>query len=266
MIGLVLFLYAWQVEPWMIRVVTYQIVSRKIPQEFYGTKIVFLSDIHHGAPRSADLRKKILRLVEAQHPDLIIFGGDYAKNTETSLCDYFDDYRELSVTLGKYGILGNHDYWDPSVVRDIMHQAGITMLDNESIRLTKGNTKIKLVGVGDLWKASPSLASLKRDVTPEDFTILLSHNPDYVDKIPQNDLESIDLVLSGHSHGGQVTLFGLYAPIQTTQRKYRTGLVKPAPGGKTTVIVSNGLGTSGLPFRFFAPPQLVVVELKGLSN
>jgi predicted MPP superfamily phosphohydrolase len=95
-------------------------------------------------------------------------------------------------------------------------------------------------------------------VTPQDFVILITHNPDY---FPLVDKSKVDLVFSGHTHGGQVTFFGLWAPATHSDygNKYRTGVITE---DNSTLIVSNGLGTTILPVRFFARPQIIVVTLK----
>ena len=116
-----------------------------------------------------------------------------------------------------------------------------------------------------MWKAEPrSREPDTRDQQPplisqEDFTVLLTHTPDYVEE-PEAGIA--DLSLAGHTHGGQVTLFGLYAPITASKygMKYRTGLKRSCHG--TPIIISNGLGTSRRPIRLFAPTDIVVVTLR----
>lgn len=253
--------YAYFVEPNVVQTVEYTIVSDRLPEEFNETKIVWITDTHQDTRGSFNLTKKVQKIVKAQNPDLLLFGGDYSLANQQSLTRFFEGWRDISAPLGKFGILGNHDYWNPALVLSTMQDSDIWDLDNRSIWLTKGDARIKLAGVADLDMGRPNIAAMKYDCQPDDFVILLTHNPDLIRYLGDTERKMIDLALAGHSHGGQVTLFGLYAPIKTTTEQFRTGKVKPRDDEKLTVITSNGIGTSGLPFRFFAPPQIVVVKL-----
>ena len=253
--------YAYLIEPCFIHTVYYEVSSENLPAEFHGTKIVWLTDPHQDTRGSFNLTEKVQNIVKAEKPDLLLFGGDYSIPNKPSLSRFFDGWKDIPAPLGKFGILGNHDYWNPHAILATMQNADIEHLDNRSLWLTRGNARIKLAGVADLWTGRPNLASLKYDLQPDDFVILLTHNPDLIHKLEDMDRQSINLALAGHSHGGQVTLFGLYAPMTTTTEQFRTGKVKPHDNEKLTVIISNGIGTSGLPIRFFAPPQVVVVTL-----
>ena len=253
--------YAYLIEPCFIRTVCYEVSSENLPAEFHGTKIIWLADPHQDTRGSFNLTEKVQNIVKAEKPDLLLFGGDYSAPNKQSLSRFFDGWKDIPAPLGKFGVLGNHDDWNPHAVFAVMQNADIWDLDNRSIWLTKGNARIKLAGVADLWTGRPNLVSLKYDLQPDDFVILLTHNPDLIHHLEDKDRQMIDLALAGHSHGGQVTLFGLYAPMATTTEQFRTGKAKPHDNEKLTVIISNGIGTSGLPIRFCAPPQIVVVTL-----
>ncbi|MDR1957991.1 MAG: metallophosphoesterase [Planctomycetaceae bacterium] len=258
---LTLLSYAFFMEPRRIRIIKYKIHSGNLPAEFNGTKIVFITDTHHNLPYSADLREQLLQLVEKNKPDLVLFGGDYASENDRSVKQFFDSCSKISAKLGMFGVLGNHDYWNPHKVSLAMEAAGIKNLTNAATWIMKGSSRIKIAGVGDLWRGKQNLTPMKEGLKSDDFVILLTHNPDYIDQLSEKERKMIDLVFAGHSHGGQVTVFGVYAPVATTLEKYRTGLITPWPNEKIRVIVSNGIGTVGIPVRFCAPPQLVIVEL-----
>jgi uncharacterized protein len=108
----------------------------------------------------------------------------------------------------------------------------------------------------------PRLGPIIEGTNADDFVILVSHNPDYAEELPPG---AVDLTLSGHTHGGQITFFGLWAPYLPSDygQRYRTGLVETE---NTTVIVSNGIGTIFPPIRFFAPPQIVEITLERGSS
>ena len=253
--------YAVFVEPCSITIAEYDIVSENLPDAFDGTRIALITDIHHGSFGTCNLLDKIVRMTQDQSPDLILYGGDYVRKSEAARDACFTKLSELDAPLGVYAVLGNHDYWKLPLMRQAIHNAGIGLLENKTVWLEKGCERILLIGVKDLWHGKPSISGLHRDISKSAFTVLLSHNPDYYDVMSPNERNRIDLMLSGHTHGGQITLFGLYAPRKTAQAKFTTGHVNP-DAGRTHVIISNGIGTTGLPVRFFARPQIVLVTLK----
>ncbi|MCL2622793.1 MAG: metallophosphoesterase [Planctomycetaceae bacterium] len=253
--------YAVFVEPRIIMIAEYEIMSNNLPETFDGTRIALITDIHHGSLRTYDLLDQMVSLIMEQSPDLILLGGDYAREHQAALNACFTKLSELEAPLGVYAVLGNHDYWDLPQMRQAIADAGILLLENEAVWLEEGGKRILLVGAKDLWCDQQSLAGQRRKLAESDFTILLSHNPDNYDATTPTDRKHIDLMLSGHTHGGQVTLFGFYAPVKTAKAEYTSGYVQ-SDDGRTHIVVSNGVGTVGLPIRFFARPQIVLVTLK----
>jgi hypothetical protein len=138
-------------------------------------------------------------------------------------------------------------------------EKNINLLDNNAKWIDVRNSRLKIGGVGDYLEDTQDITPTLTGIKKEDFVILITHNPDYIEEIKDNT--QIDLVFSGHTHGGQVTFFGLYAPILPTKtgQKYRTGKIRV---GNMTLIVSNGIGTITPPVRFFARPQINVVTLR----
>ncbi|PIE33235.1 metallophosphoesterase [candidate division KSB3 bacterium] len=247
------------IEPYWLIVNTIPFVSSDIPPSFDGTTIVFVSDIHHGPFfgrwRVANLVERINRL----QPDIVVFGGDYVHRHAKYIVPCFKELRHVTAPLGVFGVLGNHDHWeDAELTRQQMSRAGITILDNLATWIVQGQERIKIGGVGDLWEDLQDVRPTLEDTDDSDFVILVSHNPDYAEFIPTRN---IDLMLCGHTHGGQVTFFGKWAPFVPSQygQKYRYGLIETP---KTRVIVTKGVGTVTPPVRFFARPEIVEVKLK----
>ncbi len=233
--------------------------DRDLPSSFEGFKIVFLTDIHHGPFFSLQRLKNLVEMVNNLNPDLIILGGDRVYRSPNYIEPCFEVLKELKAPWGVLGVLGNHDHWeDAKLTRKSMKNAGIKLLDNQANWLEKEGERIKIGGVGDFYEDVQKLKPTVWDVGEEDLVILISHNPDFVDKIKGR---KIDLVLSGHTHGGQVTIFGLWAPFSpfTYKPKFRTGVIETE---NTVVMVSNGIGTVFLPLRFFARPQVMVIYLR----
>lgn len=253
-------LYAFAVEPRLLMVREIEIVDSDIPPSFDGKRIAFLTDIHHGPYFSLERVRNVVAKTNALHPDLILLGGDYSHRSAQYIAPCLVELARLDAPLGKFGVLGNHDHWyDAELTRQSMQAAGIEVLDNRAEWIALGEGRIRVGGVGDLWEDSQDLSATTDGVRDEDFVILLSHNPDYVESIHS---AAIDLVLSGHTHGGQVTLVGLWAPIVPSRfgQKYRSGVVRTS---FTTAIISNGIGTTFPPLRLFAPPEIILIHLRG---
>ena len=256
-IGIILGVYVF-LEPFLLEEKYVNLQSPDLPEEFQDTRIVFLTDIHHGPFFSAGRLGKLVGKVNGLRPDIILLGGDYVHRSPDYIEPCFQELKNLEAPLGVYGVLGNHDHWEgPALTRRCMGDAGIGLLDNEACWLEKNGGRIKLGGVGDYLEDIQDIEPTIGDVKDDDFVVLVSHNPDYAEEM---ETDRIDLVLAGHNHGGQVTFLGLWAPILPSKygQKYRTGIVEVA-GAK--VIVSNGIGTITPPVRFFARPQIIIVDL-----
>ena len=241
-----------------LTVTPYTISSPDLPPEFDGVRMAFLTDIHRGPYFSQERLDALVEEVNSLGPDLIVLGGDYVYSNERLVPAIFNSLGRLDAPLGVYGVLGNHDHYNGAErARRGMAAAGIAQLDNQATWIGRGDARIRLGGVGDLDEDVADVAPTLEGTGPGDFVLLVSHQPDIVPSLPEG---AVDLVLAGHTHGGQVTVLG-WAPILPSDygQRYRTGLVE---GGPAPVIVSNGIGTIILPLRLWAPAQLVVVELK----
>jgi predicted MPP superfamily phosphohydrolase len=248
-----------------IQIKTYTIDSPDIPTEFDGTRIVLLTDIHRTWFFSQDRVRSLVDRVNALVPDLIVLGGDYVYAETGYAASCFEELARPKAPLGRYAVLGNHDYGDydgdgrdPTPTVEAIRKSGITLLDNQAVWIERAGQRIRLGGVSDLEMGRPLLDPVIESTSPGDFVLLACHEPDYAEELP---VGAVDLMLSGHTHGGQVTFFGVWAPYLPSEygQKYRTGLVTTKA---TTVIVSNGVGTIFPPIRFFAAPQIVEVVLE----
>ncbi|MCX6239506.1 MAG: metallophosphoesterase [Bacteroidia bacterium] len=257
-VGLVFAVYSY-FESRSIKTTEIEIKSADIPESFNGLKIVFISDIHLGPYLSAQRLSGIVGQINAMKPDLILLGGDYVHYRSRYVEPVFRELGKLRSVFGVYGVLGNHDHYAGAALsRSMMAKYGINSIDNQSFWITKGNDSIKIGGVGDLKEDLQFPEYTFKGLKRTDFSILVSHQPDYIEKI-ESDL--IDLTLSGHTHGGQITFFGLWAPILPSKygQKYRYGLIDSE---KMKSYISSGVGAVILPFRFFCRPEIVVIRLK----
>lgn len=250
------------IEPYRLEIKEMNFFDEDIPTSFNDLKIVFFADIHHGLFFSQNRIKKIVKKVNSLNPDIIFVGGDYVGNFLFEQPKYikpsFLELKNLKAELGVFGVIGNHDARaDTKLSIEEMEKADIIYLGNKGQWLEKNGDKIRIGGVKDYFEGTQNISNVVKDIAEEDFAILLSHSPDFAEKIDNN---KIDIVLAGHTHGGQITFFGLWAPITSSRygQKYKTGLVD-APN--TKVLVTNGVG-SFFPIRFFARPQINIVNLK----
>lgn len=272
--GIVLLIYASLETRW-IKITHVSIESKDIPASFDGKRIVFISDIHHGAALSIERVKKLVQRINDLHPDVIILGGDYTSRENKYIKPLFDELRNLKSKYGIYGVMGNHDYFvNGDLTKKMMVRNGIKLCDNKSYWLKISRDSIKIGGVDDPDGQKPESDSTVFDVHRKDFCILISHRPEYIDQL---NTDLVDLTLSGHTHGGQVTFFGLWAPVLPTEndlwaglsltkesQKYRYGLIHPKSGMQS--YITSGIGTRSPHFRFFCRPEIAVLELKKIER
>ncbi|MCZ3365156.1 MULTISPECIES: metallophosphoesterase [Methanobacterium] len=246
------------IEPYWIQTEEVTIESNQIPAQFDGKKIVFISDVHMGSWPFFDQERTqdLVNQVNGLHPDIILLGGDYVSDDPPYVNSSFTELSKLKAPLGVYCVLGNNDPRNESL--EAIKNTNITYIGNTGLWMEYHGAKIRIGGVGDIQTDIQDQDSAVGDANENDFMILLSHNPDF---FPLADKSKVDLMLSGHTHGGQITFFGIWAPDTHSQygNKYRTGVIKE---NNSTLVVSNGIGTIMLPMRFFARPQIVVIDLK----
>jgi uncharacterized protein len=251
-------------ETYNLEVKEYTFTNADVPAAFDGARIVLLCDIHRSWYFSQKRVANVVTEVNDLKGDLIVLGGDYVYGSKDQEASTFAELARLKAPLGVFAILGNHDYAhsaghvsDPSAALRAAAEAKIPIFDNAGTWIEKGGQRFRLAGVSDLREGHPEGAPAIDGATASDLVVLLSHTPDFSEELAPGEA---DLVLSGHTHGGQFTFFGLWAPLPGSDygQKFRTGLIENT---NNTVIVSNGVGTTFLPFRFFARPQIVVVTL-----
>ena len=235
------------------------IYSEKVSKDLENLNIIFFTDIQmdYFFTNSKKKIRKIIKLINKENPDIILFGGDYinkARGTETVL----DELKNLSAKIGIYTVYGNHDYYDFKELSAGIKKLGIVELKNRNIKINYGGKNIILAGIDDYLRGKVDEKMTFLGIE-DDFTIFLCHNPDYFELMPAKYRTKVDLTLSGHTHGGQINLFG-FTPFSSSKykNKYRYGL-KEFDGNK--IYISSGLGGVMLPFRFLARPEIVRVKI-----
>lgn len=265
--------YAALVEPEKLRIREYTIRVPDLPAEFTGFRMIHVSDTHYGPFVSMRTLEHAVKVINSLKGDLVVLTGDYMHKTKRSLKPGVGVLAGMKGRLGAVAVLGNHDHWEGT--RDCYKAFDgirVPLLDNRHLYLTpdglagngrypKGRT-LCLAGVGDLWEDEVSYRKALYGVDERMPRIVLGHNPDVAEMI--DPALRVDLLLSGHTHGGQIALPLLGPPkVGEYGYKYIGGLCK---GPRCPVVVSRGVGMSGLPLRLNVPPELCVITLQPLEH
>ena len=240
----------------------------RLPEGFEGFRIAHLSDLHN--TEFGEDNEKLLGLLRKAEPDIIAITGDIVDSRRTDFAVALAFLEEAVKIAPCYYVTGNHEgrLSNYRELKNGMEALGVVVLENKSAMLTAGRDTLTLMGIDDPNLANDGLYGEKEVVTAariqglqtEDtgFSILLSHRPDLFDVYVRS---GVDLVLSGHVHGGQFRLpfvGGLYAPSQGFFPEYDAGIFQRE---NTTMVVSRGLGNSAFPLRFNNRPEIILITL-----
>ncbi len=250
----------------------YEVVSDQIPQGFEGFRIAQVSDLHNA--EFGEGNEKLIQLLSQTDPDVIVITGDLIDSRHTDIEIALDFARQAIKLAPVYYVSGNHE----ARVREYedlkmgLAEAGVVILENQNVQITREGESITLMGIDDpsfqedyLFGDSESVARQAIDDLQnesEGYTILLSHRPELFDLYVDTGM---DLVFSGHAHGGQFRLpfvGGLVAPNQGFFPKFDEGRFTEE---NTTMIVSRGVGNSIIPIRFNNRPEIVLVTLRNMK-
>lgn len=260
--------WGFLIEPGRLVVQQQTIQIANWPQPLDGLRIAVLSDIH--VDNWFINEKKLRTIVERTNqlqPDLIVILGDYMSGegwvrhrVEPEV--FGPLLKDLHAPLGVYSVLGNHDWWYSGVkVRRGLEQNGIKVLENESAQVNARGTSLWLVGLADFWTRPQRINDTVATVPEGQPLIALTHNPDIFPNVPQR----VQLVLAGHTHGGQVRFPFIGAVIESSDYgdRWERGHVFE---NNHHLFVTSGIGTSIVPVRFGLPPEIVLLTLKSGSQ
>ncbi len=276
-------------EPWRLSVTRYALNPRGWPRGLH-VRCAILADLHACDPWMPESRiRQIVARTNALAPDAVLLLGDYVAGRKLMrMSEAMPDrvwagaLAGLKAPLGVHAVLGNHDWWQDMAVQVrragpvpaavALESAGIRVYNNDAVRLLKHGQPFWLAGLGDQWAFFPKgersppykmslfegiddLSGTLAQVTDDAPVVLMAHEPDIFPKVP----DRVALTVCGHTHGGQVTFAG-YAPVVPSRygRRYLYGHI--IEHGRD-LVVSGGLGCSGLPIRFGVPPEIVLIEL-----
>ncbi|WP_336068191.1 metallophosphoesterase [Mesoflavibacter sp. CH_XMU1404-2] len=260
------------------KVLTYNLEYPDLPDAFDGYQITQISDIHSGSFDNKEKIEYAIDLINKQQSDVILFTGDLVNNEASEMDQWKSTFSKLTAKDGVYSVLGNHDYgdymnWPNEAAKQenldylfqIQKEIGFDLLKNESRFLERNGERIALIGVenwGAGFKQVGDLDKASKAVKPEDFKILMSHDPTHWEKVAVNHPLHYHLTLSGHTHGMQ---FGIEIPgwIKWSPAKWRykywAGLYEQ---NKQIINVNRGFGYLAFPGRVGIWPEITVIKLK----
>ena len=264
-LGLGVLGYAYFIEPYRFIVNNQTLKVPHWSRELNGFKIVAVSDIHGGSNSVTEARLQFLtEQINAQNPDVIVLLGDYVSQTSGKLNSdlkmpietIVENMKGLKSKYGVFGVIGNHDWWyDEKKVRAEFESVGFKVLENETASFVANGKTVTILGIEDFWKREKvDVKKVFDNVQPPENIIGITHNPDSFDQTS----EAISLLLAGHTHGGQVWIPFIGAPLPVAKREYTAGHI--LKDGRN-LFVTVGFGTTGPAIRFGVPPEIAVITL-----
>jgi predicted MPP superfamily phosphohydrolase len=247
--------YSYQLRRNLV-VATGDIAVPRLAPAFDGTTVLLVTDIHTGPfLRVGALAESFQRLQELE-PDLILLGGDLTTGTVEEFQPFMPAFAALEAPLGVHAVMGNHDYYsgDPDRLVGLIGETGVNLLHNRSVTLERQGESLVLAGIDDLHWGQPDLDAALGDGEPPE--LLLSHNPDVFFAAARR---GVGLVLAGHTHGGQIRLPGLPLVIKMSRYALDEGRYNL---DASQLVVSRGLGVTGVPVRWDCAPEAVLVTLR----
>lgn len=245
-----------------IQVSQVEITDAEVPDAFIDFKIAHLSDIH-----DKNWGETLIAPIQEENPDIIVITGDLIDSNEPDIYSASLLIEELNKIAPIYFVTGNHEAWSDhyDTLKESLLNQSVNILDNEAIVLQRNGEELLLLGLKDSAFATEDEHSLAIEARVQElsgqfdgFKLLLAHRPELFESYVRNDL---NLVLSGHAHGGQFRLpfiGGLIAPDQGLFPEYTSGVYEE---NKTKMVVSRGLGNSIIPLRFNNRPELIFIQL-----
>ena len=261
-------MYSAEFERHDLQITDRTIELNRLSPSLDGLRIAQISDIHYEQYTEPSFVRHVVEEVNRMSPDLVLLTGDYV--SEGPMSEAFgarSSYPCAEILSGiacpqRWSVLGNHDTKvNPAMVTDALEVHGVPVLANKHVPFERDGARVWIAGVKDIGLSDPDLhlAAPRGLQTPNEPVILLAHEPDYADKVAKHG--GVDLMLSGHSHGGQVRLpliGALYTP--PLGRKYVEGHFQLQ--NDLQLYVNRGIGAVGLPFRFDCRPELTLITLR----
>ena len=256
--GLLVSSYPFMIERYLIQINTYKIPVSNLPPEFNGFRILQLTDLHFGFLVPKYIISYVIEKAISIDKDIIVCTGDYIheRNSTTQIDIVWPFLSKLSAKYGVYSVLGNHDHWGDFERSYYWLEKTGQNLRHKVKFIEKMGQRIWLGGTGDLWEDKITIDDIFKDVDDCECKILLAHNPDTADL---NFKTKIDLMICGHTHGGQVNIPFIGAPVLPVRnKKYSSGFIE---SDKTNLFIGRGIGWAVFPIRLNCTPEISILEL-----
>jgi predicted MPP superfamily phosphohydrolase len=248
-------------EPFMIAIERQEIYLRKLPPALDGFRVVHLSDLHYGPMVDPRHLERAVAIANDLNADLLALTGDYISQERGYAAPCAELVGRLKARHGVFAVLGNHDHWtDAKLITDLFRAEGIQVLVNQGTRIDARGEAFWLAGVDDTMVGLEDISLSLAGARDEEFSLLLAHNPTILRRAAR---AGVDLVLSGHTHGGQVTLRPEKNRSGKPRRRMLRGLGRRAG---TQIYVTRGLGMVVVPIRYGCPPEVSLLELRCLGH
>ncbi len=247
------------IERYLVLTNLYRIPVPHLPDVFAGLRIVHLTDLHYGFLVPLAVIRHVVRRVNRLRRDLVVCTGDYVheRDSSTEIDAVWPVLAGLTAPLGVYSVLGNHDHWaDTARSQEWLQQTNQDLRHKVKVIEREGE-RLWLAGAGDVWEDHRNLDEILGGIPDSDCRIVLAHNPDTADS---EYTSRVDLMVSGHTHGGQVDIPFVGPPVLPVRNKTYSSGLKTSPRG-TGVFISKGIGWAIYPVRFNCPPEIAVLEL-----
>ena len=251
--------YGGVVEAWDYEVTETVVPIKDLPERFEGFRIAQVSDVHHGRLVSIDEVRRVVALTNAARADMVALTGDYTTSYREYVEPCAEALAELKAPEGVWAVLGNHDHnTDGTLTRQALARRGIEVLTNANTRLRRGADELQLAGVDDWGWGFADYARALGGMDLSRPSVLLAHEPRALDDL---ETRGVSLILSGHTHGGQVALPFVGAPAAYVFKhlNYLRGMYEREG---TRLYVSRGTGMIGVPVRVGARPEVAVLRLQ----
>ncbi|MFN2454746.1 MAG: metallophosphoesterase [Pyrinomonadaceae bacterium] len=247
-------------EPFMLTVERHAVLLPRLPRSLDGLRIVHLTDLHHSPFTGSEQLRQAIETANSLQPDIVALTGDYVSHEREYAAPCAELVGKLKARHGVYAVLGNHDHWtDAPLVADLFRAEGIRVLINEGFRFELDGASFWLAGVDDTMVGLEDLPLALAGSSVDEMKLLLAHNPLILRRAAR---AGVDLVLSGHTHGGQVAWRSENNALGRPRRRILKGLGRR---GATQIYVSRGLGTVVLPIRYGCPPEVTLLELRSAT-
>jgi uncharacterized protein len=247
------------VERYRLHVNRYRVTVPRLPAAFDGYTIAFLSDLHLGLLNRESFINRAIAAANQSGADLIACGGDYVHEWPPAreIDNAWRMLRQLQAPDGVIAVLGNHDHWaDTARSLLCLSESGFD-LRHRTRSIERDGQRLWFAGAGDLWEDHLPLDDMLGEVPTDECRVVLAHNPDTADS---SFGQRVDFMLCGHTHGGQVRIPGLGAPVlPVANRRYSSGVLSANRG--FPMLISRGIGWAVYPVRFNCPPEVAVVSL-----